>query len=117
MCIRAGSNEIESVKNLMGMSLMAVIAEALEADLDEISEEMRLIEDLHMDQAHEQELKAMIADVFNGLEVDFHTTPTVSSLMEKVVLSEFADLEGITEPVMTQVSGPQLTKYPAAHLV
>jgi hypothetical protein len=99
----------------MGMSLMAVVAEALEADLDEISDETRLVEDLHMDPAHEHELKVMIADVFNGLEVDLHTTPTVSSLMEKVVLNEFAGLEGITEPLMTKV--PELARYPTAHVV
>lgn len=115
MCIRVGSNELESVKNLMGMSLMAVVAEALEADLDDISEEARLVEDLHMDQPHEEELKLMIADVFNGLEVDLHTTPTVSSLLEKVVLNEFAGLEGITEPLMTKV--PQFADYPMAQVV
>jgi hypothetical protein len=115
MCIRAGRDELESVKNLMAMSLMAVVAEALDADLDEISEEARLVEDLHMDQTNEQELKAMIADVFNGLEVDLNTTRTVSGLLDKVVLNEFAGLEGITEPMMTQV--PQLASYPVAHVV
>lgn len=112
MCIRVGNDELESVKNLMGMSLMAIVAEALEADLDEISEEARLVEDLHMDQPHEVELKAMIADIFNGLDVDLHATPTVASLLEKVVLNEFADLEGVTEPVMTRV--PQFADYPMA---
>jgi len=115
MCIRVGNDELESVKNLMGMSLMAVVAEALEADLDDISEEARLIEDLHMDQKHEVELKAMIADVFNGLDVNLHTTPTVASLLEKVVLNEFAGLEGVTEPVMTRV--PQFADYPMSQQV
>ena len=36
MCIKAGDNEIETVKNLMSMSLMAVVADALNVDLDEI---------------------------------------------------------------------------------
>lgn len=92
MCIRAGSNELESVKNLMGMSLMAVVADALHTEIDNITEESRLVEDLHMDASNEGELEDMIADVFNGLHVDIHSTPTVSALLDKVVRSEFAGL-------------------------
>lgn len=92
MCIRAGSNELESVKNLMGMSLMAVIADALDTEIDNVTEEAHLVEDLHMDQNREQELEAMIEDVFDGLHVDVQSTPTVSALLDKVVLSEFQGL-------------------------
>ncbi len=92
MCIRAGSNELESVKNLMGMSLMAVIADALDTEIDNVTEEANLVEDLHMDQNREQELEAMIEDVFNGLHVDVQSTPTVSALLDKVVMSEFQGL-------------------------
>lgn len=92
MCIRAGSNELESVKNLMGMSLMAVVADALDTEIDEVTEEARLVEDLHMDPAAEEELEAMIEDVFNGLQVDVHDTPTVSALLDRVVRNEFEGL-------------------------
>jgi len=115
MCIRVGNDELESVKNLMGMSLMAVVAEALQADLDDVSEEARLVEDLHMTPATERELKAMIADVFNGLEVDLSTTPTVAALLEKVVLNEFADLPVTVPPMLTQVT--TLADYPMARVV
>jgi hypothetical protein len=98
MCIRAGSNELESVKNLMGMSLMAVIAESLDVDIDIVSESDNLSKDLHMDAAGKERLEAMIAEVFDGLKVNLNTTPTVGSLLDKVVMAEFAD-DGIREYV------------------
>jgi hypothetical protein len=92
MCIRAGSNELESVKNLMGMSLRAVVAEALDADIDTIFDDSRLVEDLHMGANDEDELATMIADVFDGLHVDVHSTPTVGALLDQVVMKEFSGL-------------------------
>lgn len=98
MCIRAGSNELESVKNLMGMSLMAVVAESLDIDIDDIDESARLVDELHMDSDGKLRLEEMIADVFDGLRVNLNTTPTVGSLLDKVVMSEFA-AEGVREYV------------------
>ena len=98
MCIRAGSNELESVKNLMGMSLMAVVAESLERDIDDIEETAHLVNDLGMDGSGRQRLEALIEDVFDGLKVNVNTTPTVGSLLDKVVMSEFADA-GVREYV------------------
>jgi hypothetical protein len=92
MCIRAGSNELESVKNLMGMSLRAVVADALHTDIESIRDDSRLVEDLHMGSHDEQELEAMIADIFDGLHVDVHQTPTVAALLDQVVMREFSGL-------------------------
>lgn len=92
MCIRAGSNELDSVKNLMGMSLMAVLADALHADIDEIKESSRLVEDLHMSDSNSRQLKALIADIFDGLEVDLRQAPTVAALLDQVVRKEFKGL-------------------------
>lgn len=96
MCIRAGSNELESVKNLMGMSLMAVIAESLDTDIETIDEDSSLVKDLHMDVQGRARLEAMIADVFDGLLVNLNTTPTVGALLDHVVMSEFA-AEGVRQ--------------------
>jgi hypothetical protein len=98
MCIRAGSNELESVKNLMGMSLMAVISESLETDIDTIDEASHLVNDLKMDHSGRQRLETMIAEVFDELQVNLNTPPTVGALLDKVVMSEFAD-EGIRQYV------------------
>ena len=98
MCIRAGSNELESVKNLMSMSLMAVIAEALEVEIEAIHEGAHLSGDLKMKGDGRQRLEAMIAEVFDGLHVNLNTTQTVNALLDKVVMSEFAD-DGIRQYV------------------
>lgn len=106
MCIRAGNNELESVKNLMGMSLMAIIAESLDRDIDEITENDHLVNTLRMDGTGKQQLELMIADVFDGLQVNLNTTPTVGALLDRVVMNEFADEEirqyvGLEAPLLT----------------
>lgn len=95
MCIKAGADELETVKNLMGMSLRVVVADALHADIEAVTEEVDLVNDLHMDAKEEVELEAMIADIFDGLEVDVQQTPTFSALLDKVVLSEFRDVAAV----------------------
>ena len=92
MCIRAGKDELDSVKNLMSMSLKAVVATALHTDLEAVDEEDRLVEDLHMGERESEELEAMIADVFDGLHVDPHETTTFGALLDRVVLNEFRGL-------------------------
>lgn len=92
MCIKAGANELESVKNLMAMALKAVVADALHTDLDEVVEGARLVEDLHMGRSESAALEALIADTFDGIHVDLMQTPTFADLLDKVVLSEFKDL-------------------------
>ncbi len=89
MCIKVGNNELESVKHLMGMSLKAVIADALHTNIDTISDESRLVEDLHMNADEELELEEMIADVFDGLHIEVARTPTVAALLDQVVMKEF----------------------------
>lgn len=92
MCIRAGKDELDSVKNLMGMSLQAVVAEALQVDIETVSSGARLVEDLRMDEPKADSLKMLIADIFDGVQVDPRETPTFALLLDRVVLSEFRDL-------------------------
>ena len=92
MCIKAGDNELETVKNLMSMSLMAVLAESLGAEIDEIPTDARLVEDLNMDHSKELVLRGLIAEYFDGLEVDLTETPTVDTLLDRIVMSEFQGL-------------------------
>jgi len=91
MCIKAGNDELETVKNLMMMSLNAVVAEALEVDLDRVTTEARLVEDLEMDAPKREALEAAIADVFDGLALDLRRVLTVGTLLAQVVLQEFSD--------------------------
>ncbi len=92
MCIKAGENELDSVKALMSMSLKAIVADALEADLDEIEDTSYLADDLHMDEQGKAVLEALIAEYFDGFEIDVATTPTFGQLQQEVVLNEFRDL-------------------------
>ena len=92
MCIKAGENELESVKALMSMSLKAIVADALDADIDAIEDDTRLVEDLHMDADKEKALGLLIAEYFDDLEIRLDTAPTFGALLDKVVLSEFRDL-------------------------
>ena len=92
MCIRAGSNELESVKSLMSMALRVVVAESLHAELDDITDESRLVEDLHMGKQECLALRDMIADTFDGLVVDVCHVGTVKGLLEQDVLREFEGL-------------------------
>lgn len=93
MCLKLGKDELDTVRNLMAMSLKAVVAEALECDLDEVTERARLVEDLHMDEAGRHELQALLADIFDGVAIDPAAMPTVGDLLEEVVHSEFHDLK------------------------
>ncbi len=92
MCIRAGNNELETVKNLMNMSLKAVLADALATDIDTVSDSSRLVEDLHMNDRESRHLTALIAEVFDGLQIDLTQTPTIAALLEQVVTKEFDGL-------------------------
>lgn len=91
MCIRAGSNGLESMKNLMTMSLMAVIAESLAVDIDTIGPNSNLRRELGMDETGRKRLEAMIADYFDGLTVNLDAISTVSMLLDRVVMNEFSD--------------------------
>ena len=83
MCIKAGKDELESVKNLMSMALKAVVADALHADLDDIVDEARLVEDLRMGSTESEALRDLLADTFDGIEVDLGQTPTVAALLDR----------------------------------
>ncbi|MCW8825668.1 MAG: hypothetical protein OQK78_04515 [Gammaproteobacteria bacterium] len=93
MCIRAGGeNELESVKNLMSMSLMAIIADSLDVDIDDIHNSDRLQEDLKMTPSSCEDLEKQIADIFDGLQLDLIQIDTVGTLLELVVFNEFRDV-------------------------
>jgi hypothetical protein len=109
MCIRAGGeNELESVKNLMSMSLMAIIADSLDVEIDEIQPTDRLVDDLKMDEQSRQLLEAQIADIFDGLKLDTRQIDSVATLLELVVHNEFRE-------VAEHLPGSNLLQHPALH--
>ena len=89
MCIKAGDNELDSVKALMTMSLNALIAEVFNKDLEELEPELSLTRDLAMDNNKQQELAGLIDEYFDGLSVDFAQNDTLDKLFTSVVSAEF----------------------------
>jgi len=93
MCFKAGIDEMETVKNLMSMTLSVVLADVLEVEIEEVGPEARLVEDLGMTPEQAERIKAGIAEYFDGIEVDFSSVHRLQDLLEIVVLSEFPDYQ------------------------
>ena len=92
MCIKAGYNELGSVKALMTMSLNAVVAQVFDLDLDDIRAGQRLHADMHMSAAQEAELKSMVAEYFDDLELAIGPATTLGDVFDQVIETEFADV-------------------------
>ena len=89
MCIKAGDDELDSVKALMTMSLNALIAEVFDKDLEELELSLSLTRDLGMNSQKQQELAELIDEYFDGLSVDFSKNDSLGALFQTVVNSEF----------------------------
>ncbi len=92
MCIKAGNNELASVKALMDMSLNALIADTFEVEMDEISDNLELRTDLGMQQAKAIELQEGISEYFDGLDINMNRMVTIGDLHKTVVDHEFHDV-------------------------
>ncbi len=92
VCIKAGKNELASVRALMDMSLNALIADTFEVEIDEIENALELRNDLGMKQTEEVELKENISEYFDGLEVNMNHMVTIGDLHQMVVDHEFEDI-------------------------
>lgn len=101
MCIKAGKDELDSVKNLMIMSLKAVVASALDAEIEDVTPAARLVEDLKMGAEEREFLEDLVADTFDGLKVDLTRIATVGELLEVVVMKEF---EGLLDEAPCEVA-------------
>lgn len=92
MCIKYGNNELSTVKALMSMSLNSIIADVFDMDLDDIKLELNLRNDMHMNNNQQSGLAEMIAEYFDGLQVDFDSIHTLNDLFEIVIEKEFRDI-------------------------
>jgi acyl carrier protein len=90
MCIRAGNDELDTVKALMSMSLNSLVADVFGLDPDEIDPELELRRDLHMDPAKASALRHQIADFFDGLQVNLRGVTTLGELFARVIEQEFS---------------------------
>lgn len=89
MCIKAGNDELDSVKALMAMSLNALIAEVFDVGLDEIDRNLSLSRDLGMDSEKENELNELIEEYFDGLVINFTKNDSLDALFQTLIDTEF----------------------------
>lgn len=92
MCIKVGGNELSSVKGLMTISLNAIIADVFEVEPDELKRETRLRDDLRMTPQQQNQLSEMIAEYFDGIEVDLDGSECLGDIFEVVVEQEFREI-------------------------
>jgi len=85
-------NELELVRGLMKMSLLAVIAESINCEMDQIHSSDHLRDDLQMNESSLQDLAARIADIFNTKQPDLNSIMTVAELMKLIIDDEFSDV-------------------------
>lgn len=89
MCIKVGDNELSSVKALMSMSLGMIIVDTFDMEPEELKRGMHLKEDMGMDTDRQSKLSGLVAEYFNGLQLDFRQIKTVDDLFQLVVDQEF----------------------------
>ncbi|MCU7938601.1 MAG: hypothetical protein KZQ64_09880 [gamma proteobacterium symbiont of Bathyaustriella thionipta] len=93
MCIKAGNNELDSVKALMTMSLNALIADVFDVEPDEISRNLSLSKDLGMDTEKEQKLRELIGEYFDGLMINLSSNDSLDMLFQSVIDTEFKTVQ------------------------
>ncbi len=91
MCIKIGDDEFDTVRNLMRMSLLALISETLEVDIDALDESQPLAPLLARNGAFGSELAELIADYFDGLRVEPSDYSTLGELFSAVIEADAPD--------------------------
>ncbi len=85
MCGKMGNNEVESMQNMMAMSVYFVIADAFDIDAMDIEPNLNLDKDLHMTTENKQELSESVMDMFNGRQLDFTAINNVQDIIDQIV--------------------------------
>jgi quinol monooxygenase YgiN len=92
MCIKAGDTELSSVKALMTMSLDAIVLEVFGMGPDEVKPELRLYADLKMTDNQKNEFSDLVAEYFDGRQLELTRTTTLGDIFDCVVEQEFAGI-------------------------
>jgi hypothetical protein len=85
MCLKVGKDEMDTMRNLMRLSLLILVSDTFDVDIDEVSGDARLVEDMKLDKIKANRLSNLIAEYFDGLQIDLNETPTVDTLLDKIV--------------------------------
>lgn len=84
MCGKLGTNEVESMQNMMSMAVYFVLADTFDLDIDDISPNSDLQSDLGMTNSIQQKLDASIMDMFNQTQIDFSRIKTVQDVVDQI---------------------------------
>jgi len=85
MCGKMGNNEIDSMQNMMAMSVYFVIADAFDIDAMDIEPNDDLEKDFHMTSVIKQDLSESVEDMFNGCQLDFTEIHNVQDVVDQIV--------------------------------
>lgn len=92
MCIKAGNTELGSVRALMTMSLNAVVADVFNLEPEDLRPELRVHGDLHMNGEQAAEFGALVAEYFDGQQLDLTADVTLGEIFDQVVGRQFDGL-------------------------
>jgi acyl carrier protein len=84
MCGKLGSNEVESLQNMMSMAVYFVLADTFDMDFDDIQPNSNLKTDLGMTSSIQTQLDESIMDMFTQVKVDFSQIKTVQDIVDQV---------------------------------
>jgi len=85
---KIGENEIESMQNMMAMSVYFIIADTFDVDAMDIDADNDLQKDLHMTSEIKHELNESFMDMFNGHQLDFSKIHKVQDIVDQIVTVE-----------------------------
>ena len=85
MCGIMGNNEVDSMKNMMAMSVYFIIADAFELDAMDIEPSKDLEKDFHMTSETKQNLSELVVDMFAGRQLDFSNIHSVQDIVDQIV--------------------------------
>jgi len=85
MCGKMGNNEIDSMQNMMAMSVYFVIADAFDIDAMDIEPNNDLEKDFHMTSENKHDLSESVEDMFNGCQLDFTEIHNVQDVVDQIV--------------------------------
>ena len=79
--------EIDSVKNMITMSVYFIIADTLDIDMLNLQPDTELVKDLNLDSHKIAELTKSIMASFDNLKLDFSLIQNVQDIVDQVLLS------------------------------
>jgi polyhydroxyalkanoate synthesis regulator protein len=88
MCGKMGDNEIDSMKNMMAMSVYFVIADAFEIDAMDLEETTGLDKDLKSTKEMKSRLCESVKDMFNGFDLKLGVNTSVKEVVDQIVMND-----------------------------